>query len=81
MPEKRKPMRKDIKMLCVTNWGAVLELKTKPYCWVSEYKDRGRKKLTLKCFAGFLTVADPDAIDAGMIIRLDEIKLVARKKR
>lgn len=74
-------MRADIKMLCITNWGAVLELKTHPYYWVTEY-GRGHipSEIVYKYYNSVVTVADPDAIDAGMIIGLDEIKLVARLK-
>lgn len=65
-------MRNNIKMLCVTNWNAVLELRG---FYKDHFPDREyRENLLIK-------VADPDAIDdAGMIIRLDEIKLVARIK-
>lgn len=65
-------MRTDIRMLCVTNWNAVLELRG----WYTfhfpgrEYKDNEK-----------IRVADPDAIDAGMLILLCEIKLVARIKK
>lgn len=74
-------MRKDIKMLCVTNWNAVLELKTHPYYWVTQYRDRSRREIITQYFNKLLTVSDPNAIDAGMIIGLHEIKLVARIKR
>lgn len=74
-------MRKDIKMLCVTNWNAVLELKTHPYFWITEYVNGCRSEITIQAFNETLTVADPDAIDAGMVIGLDEIKLVARIKK
>lgn len=57
-------MRQDIKMLCVTNWGAVVEFKW----WINAKKTLAR-------------IADTDAVDAGMIISRDEIKLVARIKR
>lgn len=65
-------MRKNIKMLCVTNWNAVLELKG---FYTDHYPGRSYKENEL------IRVSDPDAIDAGMIIKLDEIKLVARIKR
>lgn len=74
-------MRAGIKMLCVTNWGAVLELKTHPYFWVTTYKHDNTKMPAQQCFNEVLTVADPDAIDAGQTISLDEIKLVVRRKR
>lgn len=54
-------MRKGIKTLCVTTWGAVLEVK--------EVHQIG------------LTVADPDAIDAGQYILVNEITLIARVKK
>lgn len=73
-------MRKDIKMLCVTNWNAVLELKTHPYYWATEYVN-GQHEITWKIWHDNIIVADPNAIDAGMVIKLDEIKLVARIKR
>lgn len=72
-------MRKDIKMLCVTNWGAVLELITHPYSWCQDY--RFKPERTYKVFKNLVAVADPDAIDAGQILLLDEIKLVIRRKR
>lgn len=65
-------MRKNIKTLCVTNWNAVLELKG----WYKDhYPGRSYSENEL------IRVADPDLIDTGTIIRLDEIKLVARIKR
>lgn len=75
-------MRSNIKMLCVTNWNAVLELNTQPFFWKVEYDFAGRViGLSDKEFNSLLNVADPCAIDAGMIISLDEIKLVARIKK
>lgn len=68
-------MRADIKMLCVTNWGAVLELVTHPYRY-----GRGENN-HVKLFMRVVCIADPDAIDAGQTISLDEIKLVIRRKR
>lgn len=71
-------MRGNVKRLCVTNWNAVLELVSYPYTWETQYLPyRGK---IVKRLANFVTVADPDAVDAGMVIRLDEIKLVARFK-
>lgn len=72
-------MRKDIKMLCVTNWNAVLELRTEPIGWCTDCT-RGYD-VEEQFFINSLNVADPDAVDAGMIISLNEIKLVARIKR
>jgi hypothetical protein len=66
-------------MLCVTTWGAVLELKTWPWSWCTEYLPK-REKIT-KEFATHLLVADPDAVDAGQYINLADITLVARVKR
>jgi hypothetical protein len=54
-------MRKNIKKLCVTTWGAVLEVK--------QMHNIG------------LTVADPDAIDAGQYILVNEIILIATVKK
>lgn len=65
-------MRSNIKMLCVTNWGTVLELITEPVA-----RTPYSNKLWLK---SILTVADPNAIDAGQEIRVNDIKLVARIK-
>lgn len=64
-------MREDIKMLCVTNYNAVLEI----HGWYKEhFPDRVYKENEL------ILASDPNAIDAGMIIGLHEIKLVARIK-
>lgn len=75
-------MKADINMLCVTNWGAVLELKTHPKYYSADYL-YGYRQIRIERikFYKFVTVADPDAIDAGQTISLDEIKLVARRKR
>lgn len=62
-------MRSDIKMLCVTNWNAVLELR-------GFYKEHFPGRIYKEPF--IIRVADPDAIDAGMLINLNEIKLIAR---
>ena len=64
-------MRKDIRTLCVTNWGAVLEVKG----W---YKCNFPYRLYPDSMT--LRVADPDCIDAGIIIGINDIKLIARKK-
>lgn len=76
-------MRKDIKMLCVTNWGAVLELVTYPKYYSTEYLYQycPIREIERVHFNTLITVADPDAIDAGQVIALDEIKLVIRRKR
>ena len=76
-------MRADIKMLCVTNWGAVLELVTHPKYYSIEYLYQycPMREIERVNFYKYVTVADPDAIDAGQTISLDEIKLVARRKR
>lgn len=65
-------------MLCVTTWGAVLELKTHPYSWGTQYLPR-REKI-IKEFARNLLVADPNAVDAGQYINLTDITLIARVK-
>lgn len=67
-------MRTDIKMLCVTNWNAILELRTQPY------KEWEYGAVIARKYHNILTVADPDAIDAGQVIALNEIKLVIRLK-
>lgn len=67
-------------MLCVTNWNAVLELRTHPYGWITKYFANPNREIITQEFSEVVTVADPDAIDTGKIIRLDEIKLVARIK-
>lgn len=64
-------MRKNIKMLCVTNWNAVLELK---YFYLEHFPGRTYSDKMV------VTVADPCAVDAGTDMRLNEIKLVARIK-
>lgn len=71
-------MRQDIKMLCVTNWGEVLELRTEPVGWCTSALNGYDEEIQF--FMQNVTVADPNAIDAGVLISLDEIKLVARKK-
>lgn len=73
-------MRQDIKMLCVTNWGDVLELKTEPMGWCTSVMLNGYEQ-EAQYFLTYVTVADPDSIDAGMFISLDDIKLVARIKK
>lgn len=72
-------MRADIKMLCVTTCGAVLELKTYPYYWITEYLPNGRELIS-QGVNKLLTVADPNAFDAGQCIDLSEVVLVARVK-
>lgn len=62
---KTKDMRANIKALCVTTWGAVLELK-------GLWKYAGKL---------LVDVADPDAIDSGQYISIDDIVLIARKKQ
>lgn len=66
-------MRKDIKMLCVTNWNAVLHLKSTP-----KRKNKISNKIIIN---SLIRVADPDAIDAGMWLSIRDIKLVARIKQ
>jgi hypothetical protein len=69
-------------MLCVTSWNAVLELKSHPYVLVTDHGNPPfwEEAVYLE-FNDHIQVADPDCIDAGMLIPLDEIKLVARIKR
>lgn len=64
-------MRSNIRLLCVTTWNAVLELKT-------DTKFQLDNEI---CFLAYLSVADPDAIDSGQWIGIEEIKLVARIKK
>lgn len=72
-------MRKDIKRLCVTNWGAVLELISPTYYIIHTPCSQDFVK-SEKQFYNIIRVADPDAIDAGQYISLSEIKLVAKVK-
>jgi hypothetical protein len=60
-------MRKNIKKLCVTKWGAVLEVKRMLY---------SRGGSILSCL-----VSDPDALDAGQYLPADEIILIATVKK
>jgi hypothetical protein len=60
-------MRKNIKRLCVTTWGAVLEVKRIMYTPGGSI---------ISCL-----VADPDAIDSGQYISADEIILIATVKK
>lgn len=65
-------MRTDIKMLCVTNWNAVLELN---HFYTDHFPGREYNDNDI------LDVSDPDSVDAGDYICLGDIKLVARIKR
>lgn len=63
-------MRSDVKELCVTTWGAVLEFRG----W--HYTGRDVKRMKMVAL-----IADPAAIDSGQYIGSDEIVLIARKKQ
>ena len=68
-------------MLCVTNWNAVLELKPYPKIFTTEYGHDYRHEYLYVDYPRLVTVCDPNAVDAGMVILLDELKLVIRLKK
>lgn len=61
-------MRPNIKQLCVTTWGAVLEVSS-----IRHYESDN-------FYIGTACVHDPNAIDAGMYISTNDIVLIAKVK-
>jgi len=62
-------MRNDIRKLCVTTWGAVLEVRQ--IVWTHRLCNDLKACL----------VADTDAIDSGQYISGDDIQLIATVKK
>lgn len=69
-------MRHDIKALCVTTWGAVLEFKG----WYQNENEPITPYARHRFYRPVALVADPDAIDCGQFISAHEIKLIIRRK-
>lgn len=68
-------MRTDIKELCVTTWNAVLEFKG----W-HHNRELAPTYFNRKRYEAVAHIADPNAIDCGQYISINDIKLIIRKK-